>query len=380
MSRPRVVYWNNIPSPYMVDRLNAVADRGNLDLEAWFSRRVVAGRSWAIDEQSWRFPYRYLPALQLGRVRLEIPMGLLSRRRPDLLFSLYADASCVLGTVLARMGGTKYAYWVEVTFDALVPRSRWKETLKRVLLSRADGILTVGDDGRSYAMRYGAQPSRIHLAPHAINVGHFAAGAALGRADRDAFRTTLGLRGFTFLYVGRLWTYGKGLDTLLDAYAQASARVDEPVSLLLVGDGADDAELRARVAALRLQNVVFAGFQPEAALPRYYAASDVFVFPTRGDTYGLVLDEAMACSLPLISSDAAGELYLRIQDGVNGHIVPVDDSARLAEVMAEMAMDPERCRDFGRVSRLMVEGRTPERWAIDFERAVAAVLNAGASA
>ena len=57
----QVVYWNNIPAPYMVDRFNAVVRRGNLDLEAWFSARTEPGRSWRIDEQTWEFPYEYLP-------------------------------------------------------------------------------------------------------------------------------------------------------------------------------------------------------------------------------------------------------------------------------------------------------------------------------
>ena len=78
-----------------------------------------------------------------------------------------------------------------------------------------------------------------------------------------------------------------------------------------------------RICAERgIRNVIFAGFFQKAELPRLYAAADVFVFPTLGDPYGLVVDEAMACSLPIISTSAAGEIRDRVESGVNGFVVP----------------------------------------------------------
>src|SRR3712207_561197 len=86
--KPRVIYWNNIPAPYMVERFNAVAERGNVDLEVWFSTRTESDRSWQVEEEAWRFLYRYLPAIP-GRPTSTIPLPAL-RTRPDALVSLYA--------------------------------------------------------------------------------------------------------------------------------------------------------------------------------------------------------------------------------------------------------------------------------------------------
>jgi glycosyltransferase involved in cell wall biosynthesis len=379
ISRPRVVYWNNIPTPYMVDRFNAIADRGNLGFEAWFSTRTEPDRTWVVDEASWRFRYRYLPGIGLGQRRVELPMGLLGRRRPDLIVSLYASPSFLFGRLLARATGVKAAFWTEVTFDASRggPRRRWKEALKRAVFPTLDGVITVGQDGRRFAQRYGTPSDRIFLAPHAIDVERFATVSAAAREDRDGLRARLGVAGCTFLYVGRLWR-GKGLDSLLEAFGTVSGHADAPVTLLIVGDGPDEARLRRRVVALGLSNIVFAGFRQSDELPEFYAASDVFVFPTLGDTYGLVLDEAMACSLPLISTSAAGELGLRIEHGQNGLIVPPADPAALAAAMSELELDPHRRAQMGAESRRRVAGRTPERWAEDFERAVRAILAGGA--
>ena len=358
----------------MVDRFNAVADRGIVDFEAWFSTRTEPERSWAVDETRWRFRYRYLRGVGLGERRLEVPVGLLGRRRPDLLVSLYASPSFLAGRYLARLGGTKAAFWVETTFDAWVPRRSWKEAVKRAVFPSMDGIITVGEDGRKFAERYGAPADRIFFAPHVIDVDRFAQAAGAARTHRESIRRRLGVTGCTFVYVGRLWERGKGLDHLLNAFAAVSRRADQPVTLLLVGDGPDEGRLRDRVADLAVPNVVFAGFRPADDLPEIYAASDVFVFPTLGDPYGLVLDEAMACALPLISSSAAGELNLRIREGRNGLIVPPADPVALAAAMSELAGDRARRLRLGAESRQMVEGRTPARWAEDFETAVHEIL------
>ena len=123
-----------------------------------------------------------------------------------------------------------------------------------------------------------------------------------------------------------------------------------------------------------LRNVVFAGFRQEGELPRLYAASDVFVFPTLGDPFGLVVDEAMSCALPVISSSAAGEIRDRVEEGSNGFIVPPGDARRMAERMLELTANPTLRRALGRVGRSKVAIRTTERWCADFEQGIERVL------
>jgi glycosyltransferase involved in cell wall biosynthesis len=101
----------------------------------------------------------------------------------------------------------------------------------------------------------------------------------------------------------------------------------------------------------------------------------VFVFPTLGDPYGLVVDEAMACSLPVISTSAAGEIEVRIDEGVNGFIVPPGDADTLANRMLSLAGDPGMATRMGEQSRMRVSERSPEFWARDFEKMVKEMLN-----
>lgn len=371
-ARSRVVYWNNIPSPYMVDRFNAVADRGAFEFEAWFNDRIEPDRSWDVDESSWRFKYRYVPALRIGKHALHWPWLLLARR-PDVLVSLYAEPVFIAGWLLAKLHGAKTGFWVEVTFDRWVKRRAYKNWIKRWLFRRVDVIVTVGEDGRRFAEHAGASTDKICYAPHVIDVSHYANGVQLARPDREKLRTELGLRGTVFVYVGRLW-WGKGLTGLLEAFETVQAHSSDEISLLLVGDGPDEAELMQRCVEHGLRNVVFAGFKQKPELPRYYVASDVFVFPTLGDPYGLVVDEAMACGLPVISTSAAGEIRDRVEEGVNGYIVHPDSSVTLAERMLALAQSPPLREHMGKLSYEKVKDHTPQKWAADFGRIVHQLL------
>jgi glycosyltransferase involved in cell wall biosynthesis len=165
------------------------------------------------------------------------------------------------------------------------------------------------------------------------------------------------------------------LTYLLDAFERLQRTTPTDVSLLLVGDGVDEELLRARAAEKRLANVVFADFHDADSLPSLYAAADVFVFPTLGDPFGMVVPEALACSLPVIATTASGEIHDRVVDGLNGFIVPPGDSDALSERMQVLAQDPERRRAMAEASRLRVEGQSPDQWAQAFESAISRTLD-----
>jgi glycosyltransferase involved in cell wall biosynthesis len=370
---PRVVYWNNIPAPYMVERFNAVARRANLDFEAWFSARTKRGRSWRVDDGEWEFRHRQLPSIDRGTYPLALPTPLLRGGPPDVFVSLYAAPAFLLGSAIAGIRGARTALWVEVTFDSLVRRRPWKERLKAAVFSRADAILTAGSDGQTFAMRYGATRDRIFVVPHVVDFERYWRRSRVSEEERERLRQELGIRGIAFVYVGRLWL-GKGLSYLLDAFARLRRMSSADVSLVLVGDGVDEGALKERCKAEGLEGVVFAGFHEEDALARLYAAGDVFVFPALGDTFGMALSEAMACGLPVIATSSTGEIHDRVTDGVNGFIVPPADSSALHERMALLANDSGLRRRMGEASRERVEGQSPDVWAEAFETAIERIL------
>jgi len=374
--KPKVVYWNNIPAPYMVERFNVLADRGNMDFEAWFNERTHSDRSWEVEEEKWRFPYQYMPSLNIFGRRFRFPLPLFRGKLPDVLTSLYAEPVFLIGWIIAKLRGVRTAFWCQVTTDRWVKRREWKNKIKRLVFLRVDATFGSGEESRIFAMRYGTPDNRAFCLRHSIDVEHYTKGRQKVLPERGNIRKKLGLHGIVFIYVGRLW-WGKGVNYLLDAFRDLQNRIDREISLLIVGDGVDEVALKEQCRSEGVRNVVFAGFKQKAELPRYYAASDVFVFPTLGDPYGLVIDEAMASCLPVISTSSAGEIRDRIEDGVNGYIVPPEDSLALCNAMEKLVFDSQRRTEMGKASMKKIAGHTHEQWAKDFELLIQCVMSQG---
>jgi glycosyltransferase involved in cell wall biosynthesis len=372
MQRPFVVYWNNIPAPYMVERFNALADSGVLNFEVWFNDRLELDRSWDVNEEEWRFRYRYLPSTVIAGRKLHWPIPVLGKR-PDVLVSLYAEPAFLIGWAIAKIRGSKTAFWCEVTYDKWITRKWWKEKLKCLIFPKVDATMGSGDDGRQFAMNYGVADAKALCLRHSIDVHHFYNGHQLYYPVRDRIRCELGVAGSVFIYVGRLW-WGKGINYLLDAFDIVQKQSRDEVGLLLVGDGPEEDALKQLCTERGLRNVIFTGFHQKQDLPRFYAAADVFVFPTLGDPYGLVVDEAMASSLPIISTSAAGEIKDRVEDGVNGYVVAPEDSHALAEKMLHLVVNKQQRDRMGGISAEKIAGHTPEQWAKDFELIVNELL------
>ena len=368
-----VAYWSNIPAPYVVERFNALARRGNLRFEAWFSARRAPDRSWRVDERTWAFDYEYLPRGGVRRATVALPTPLFRRRLPQLIVGLHADPAVLASFPLFRLRGVRTAFWMMTTYDSWVRRRGWKEAVKKSAFSSVDGILTTGRDGRASALRYGASPGALHVLPHFVDFDYFSAQRAVHRSARARIRAELGVSGVTYIYVGRLWR-GKGLDDLLTAFAALQREVPQPVSLLLVGDGVDEDRFRERCRREHVRNVVFTGFRQREELPAMYAAGDVFVFPTLGDPFGHVVEEAMSSGLPVITTDAAGEIRDRVVDGDSGFIVPPALPDALLLKMRLLATDDDLRRGMGEAAFGRARGQTAESWAEAFDAAVDALL------
>jgi glycosyltransferase involved in cell wall biosynthesis len=370
MARPRVVYWLKQPTPYFVERCNAISDRGTLEFEAWFNTRVEPDRSWDVDESAWRFPARYMPTRSILHWRNRLPIPELASLRPDLIVQEYDRMYLSAGFLAARALAGRTAFRVLPNFDSWSDRTWWRELSKHFVFRAVDGAKVPGPDGAALARRYGLPTQRTAEVTQAVDVEHFSRALAVPEPARRARRDELGLRGVVFVYVGRLWS-GKGVDDLLSAYAGLEASGAD-VSLLLVGDGVDEQRLRERARPLR--RVIFAGFQQRDSLPGWYAAADVMVFPTLGDPNGLVLEEALAAGLPVISADAAGDIHRRLPPEGPGLVVPAGDAAALGAAMGRLVEDPELRATLAARARPWVEPVTPARFAADFEAFAAHVL------
>ncbi len=143
---------------------------------------------------------------------------------------------------------------------------------------------------------------------------------------------------FTMGFVSRI-TSRKGWKILLDACAQLT---DRPWKLIVVGDGPEKEQMLTHMNHLGLQDrIQWYPLLPQQALPDIHRQLDVFIFPTMGESLGLVALEAMACGVPVIASNCTAPADY-IQNGVNGYLFPVNDSAALAQTISSFMDLPNR--------------------------------------
>lgn len=349
-----------------MQRCNAVHRLDRFDFEVWFNRRTDGGvyQQWEVTENEYEFTYRYVPPVTLFGRRLAIPIDAMASFAPDLIVHDYWPWPLALGVVASKATSRRTALRVLPSYDSWSHRTAFGEISKRFIFRAVDGAKVSGPDGAAFAARYGLPRSRASFVTQSVDTARFEA-QALNSSVGPELRRRLGLVGCTFLFVGRLWT-GKGLDQLFNAYERLCAEVPD-VSLVLVGDGPDEARYRARAAGL--PNVTFAGWV-EDELEHYFAASDVLVFPTLGDPYGLVVEEAMAAGLPVITSDAAGDIRERVGEPERGFVAGRDDWVTLSRRMAELAYAPELRRTMGQAAMRYALTKNHDHHAADFARFV----------
>ena len=202
------------------------------------------------------------------------------------------------------------------------------------LLRRCDAILACGRRGRQYFEAYGVPSDRIFLVPNEPDYGLWQKPDA---GQLAAVRDKLGLRPerHRLVFSGRL-AAAKRVDLLIDAFS-AIADVRADWDLLIVGDGPLSEQLHARVPAGYRQRVQWAGFvSTPAEVGAIYACCDALVLPSDYEPWALVINEAAAAGLAIISSDVAGAAAEIVRNGVNGRFFPAGDLAALREALLDV--------------------------------------------
>lgn len=228
-------------------------------------------------------------------------------------------------------------------------RSRYINFLKRFthrrLLKRFNGFLYVGRRNAEYLRFFGADEAAMFFVPHFVDNAYFADRAAEARRTRDIIRNTWGACDETLvaLFVGKLTCIKRPLDLLRAAALHKNGQ--SKILCLLVGAGPLEGELRAEADRLGVQ-AFFAGFKNQSELPIHYAGADVLVLPSERETWGLVVNEAMACGIPAIVSDGVGCQPDLVDEGQTGFSYPVGNIATLRDAFGSFDQRRRNGHDF----------------------------------
>lgn len=240
----------------------------------------------------------------------------------------------------------------------LHPRPRLKKLLKAVLLPailKRSFALYVGIENKRWFESYGVPLAREFHVPWCVDNSFFRKDATALMPRRSELRQEFGIRahaGPVILSVCRLIPKKQPL-FLLEAFRRVRER--ERCSLLLVGSGELEGEIRREIALRDIPDVILAGFLNQSEVGRAYAVADVFALPSKmHETWGLVVNEAMNFHLPLVVTNKVGCAPDLVQEGVNGFVVSADDPRELAERLEALVASRKLRADFGAVSLKIV--------------------------
>lgn len=345
--KPKVVVISNLIYPLRNPVFELLHRNKNYLFKFIFLRKTLGNRKWKIEPQKLNFNYQILPSVEIPICGKDYFPYIINptifyemfKMRFDVIISIgWAYPTNLLLFLFCKIMRKPFILWSESTSNEKTWIRTMTKGLVKMMVGFSDGFLVSGTRAEEYLMQLGAKKNKIFILGNAIDNESFRK-ETLNFRQNDIPRKKLGLEteDFVLLYVGRFEKV-KGLNFLLHAFKEAKEE-NSKLKLLLVGYGSLKKELQNKVNELNLQGVKFFGPIERKELARYYAISNVLVLPSYSETWGYVLNEALASSLPVIASSAVGGAVDMIKPGENGFIVKVGDIQDLKRAILEISMN-----------------------------------------
>ena len=340
--KKRVAIITNIPSPYRVGQFINLQNK-ILEYEFFFifSDKGDKERSWDVNLEGLRnavfLNSKPLMLKSKSEVRgyylsLDV-IKTLNSISPDVVIVCEYNMISIQAFLFCKIKRKKVISMTDGTLYSERNFGFFRRLNRRLIIPRADMCIASSTKSKELQIYYGAKEDRIIVAYLTVDVGYF-------RFEREEYHSN------KLLFIGSL-IERKGIDLLL----KALSLVKKDYTLTIVGDGEEKSRLVDYVEQNGMKELVeFVPFKQKEELREIYNTHDIFVLPTREDCFGLVINEAMAASMPVISSCYADGAYDLVIDGENGYIVNPYDSVKFANTIEKLIANDELVEKMGKAS------------------------------
>lgn len=369
-----LAFFVSHPIHYVIGLMRAIKDIPTINLDVYFGSDFSIRESidptfgkvvrWYSPEILNGLKYKVLknrsPHKQVGKffslVNLEIFKHLFSKKYNAIFINGWNYFSNWLTIFAAIISRTPYILRGESPDNQEYSKSFLTRAAKMLILTpifwMASAIVYIGEENKKFYKRYFVPSKKMFFSPYSVDNKDFENIEKELVGKRQQLRDELGLPQDKkiILFLGKLIDK-KNPGDLLRAFLLFQR---EDSALVFVGDG----PLRDNLESIaKNKNVYFAGFKSQSEISKYYAASDIFVLPSGiGETWGLVVNEAMCFGLPVIVSNLVGCGPDLVRNGVNGYIFPANDIQQLKERL-ELLLDDDKLRhSAGEASKKIILG------------------------
>jgi len=370
----KVAFTTNLCAHYNVGTFEELSR--HYDVDYYF---YSAGDEWYWQQKhgvsAGNFHFEYLPGFDISntRISLDLPIKLFRRSYDVYIKCINGRFALPITYLVARLKHKPFILWTGVWMRLQTPIHRLIFPFTRYIYRHADAIVVYGEHIKRYLVSEGADSQRVFVAPHAVDNNFY--NRDVSPREQIALREELEINQDQkiILYLGRL-EESKGISYLIEAFSQLK---NQNTILILAGEGSLRQQLENQINALGIQSRVrFAGYVSINQSVVYYSLAWVFVLPsitlpTGKEPWGLVVNEALNQGIPVIATDAvgaaAGGLVL---DGVNGFVVPEQNSSALLEALSRILESPEQHSNMSEKAKELIEKWDYELNVEGYSRAV----------
>ena len=291
--------------------------------------------------------------------------------KPDVVnISGYYEPAMNLILLYCKIVGVKVIISVDST-ESDNPNVGWREWIKKIVVNLGDGFFCYGTKSAEYMYKLGIPPKKILVKNNAVDNNKLEEIYQKNLSKREEIKTKLGLKKFNFIYVGRLIKF-KNIDNLLAAYKRINA---SDWGLIILGNGSEEFELKKYVSENHLEGVKFIDGKQWYEIPEYLSLADVFILPSFSEPWGLVVNEAMACGMPVLVSEKCGSAIDLVKENINGYSFDPFNIEQISEKMNEFVSDTQKVKSFGYASKLTIKQFSPEKVAFEMYNGFKNVYN-----
>ena len=352
----KVLFLVNIPAPYRIDFFNELAKKCELTVLIEGNKASHRNDEW-LNRSSIGFNAKYLTPRKYGKVYVCTDVKKYLTRDYDIIvIGVYNTPTSILA--MHYMKSHSIPFVISVDGGYIKNENALHKAFKTHLIGMAGAWLSPSRASDDYLKYYGAREEGIYRYPF-TSLSQDDMSEAGGLQDKQLLRSGLNIaEEKVVLSVGRFSYqngYGKGYDTLMKAAEELP-----DIGFYIVGDEPTEEFLNWKESK-KLGNVHFIGFQTKDEIKKYYGSADVFVLLTRGDVWGLVINEAMNYSLPVITTDKCVAGVELVENGVNGFLVSADDYTQTVESLKKIFASD--ISEYGKNSRKTIQPYTIEKMA-----------------
>jgi glycosyltransferase involved in cell wall biosynthesis len=354
----RVLLISNVPQPYRIplfNELNRKFKEKDIEFKIVFAAKGYKRRRFNLDFTEMEFDYEILnsPKINFGNIERTFFTyaginRLISRYKPDKIIVLGFSIATIKIWLRSFFHKIEYIIWSgAIDFPGRLD-SFLRKFERKLLISRASAYVAYGSKAKEYLVKMGAPAEKIFIAINTIDTKFF-------NDETSKIKSLLRKTEQThFIYIGYL-VPRKNVNKLIEVIELvAQSRNDFVLDIL--GDGSERDDLEKMTARKRLSEVIkFHGFIQKANLPEFLASSACFLFQTDFDVWGLVVNEAMASGVPVLSSINAGATYDLIINGKTGFIVDYNNKKDVVQKINTILDNPKLTESMGKNAFELIE-------------------------